>query len=124
VAEFDEKQKAMLINAELYSKMDKAQLEEELNECKIDYEVSGELVIQIKALQVDALKDNEVLMVSVPMASSSAAKKTQASAAKKEFFIRNSQKAMEPICLRLYVNQQQKSELEDFIVLKVQKIDQ
>jgi len=124
VAEFDEKQKAMLINAELYSKMDKAQLEEELNECKIDYEVSGELVIQIKALQVDALKDNEVLMVSVPMASSSAAKKTQAPAATKEFFIRNSQKAMKPICLRLYVNQQQKSELEDFIVLKVQKIDQ
>ena len=118
----------MLINAELYSTMDKAQLDEELNECKIDYEVSGELVIQIKALQVDALKDNEVLMISVPMASSPitdpAAKKTPAPAAKKEFFIRNSQKTMEPICLRLYINQRQKSELEDFIVLKVQKIDQ
>lgn len=126
MAEFDEKQKAMLINAELYSKMDEAQLEEELNECKIDYEVSGELVIQIKALQVDALKDNEVLMISVPMptVASSVAKKTQVPAAKREFFIRNSPKAMEPICLRLYVNQKQKSELEDFIVLKVHKIDQ
>ena len=66
----------MLINAKIYSKMDKAQLEEELNECNIDYEVSGELVVRIKSLQVDALKDNEVLMISVPMANLSQAKKT------------------------------------------------